>query len=219
MTAPERKPPDGWFLAYNSHTVACPGFGVVIVSTSTTRNNQVVLTVTRPTAVTEGMTKSVAVAWPAGIAAGGYGYVTTTWPTVCAYNTADTPANGELWGLAANSYLLAQGNNGMLALGGQVNSSPARAVFDHSGKYHKPMWLRCDLDSALAVTDQDTANFSVITRWDGVTSGVTDPTSIKNLSISSNYLFEGVTNAVFLAAYDWNTDTYTIVQMECPACS
>lgn len=202
-----------WQLVKNTDSETIPAFGLVKVTGADELHDAPVLKIARPGAATDAMTTMIGVTY-APISAGKYGWVTFQWPAYVRYDTTNSPKNGELWGPQANSVNITKGENGFLVISSKPLTSPDRVLVDHQAHYHKPLYLVCKLTTALATTDASTSNFSMVTFWSGFFTG-TLPTTINNLAISSNYMFEGAIDAVFVAAYDWNDDSYTMIQMEC----
>jgi hypothetical protein len=200
-----------WIRAKNTHSEDVPAHGVVKVSGATSLGSAITLEVTRPAAATDAMTGQVAFAAPLGIKAGTHGHVTMQWPCIARYDDAGTPASGELWGPQADSFELLRGNDGFLVLGDPI-ASPSRIHV--IGGFHRPLFIRFELDAALATADDDVA-ITVLESFSGITSGITAPATVKNLAIASNYAHSGAEDDVGLAFYNWNDGTYTILRMEC----
>ena len=72
--------------------------------------------------------------------------------------------------------------------------------------------IRFSLSASLAVTDA-TASVTVLDYYQGTDPGAL--TTINNLPISTDYLFNGVTGDVGLAFADGSANKYTIFQLEC----
>lgn len=72
------------------------------------------------------------------------------------------------------------------------------------------------LTATLALTDADTDtdDATVTNYWGGADPG--SAVKLYNKSISTNYMFEGVTGAEGIAVYDDLEDKYRIIQLECP---
>ena len=203
-----------WQLVKNDDGQTIPAYGLVIVTGADQLHDMPVLKVTLPSAATDAMSQLIGVAY-SPIKAGNYGWITCQWPAYVSYDTGNTPAFGELWGPAANSAQLAKGNDGFMILSSSPLSSPDRVLVHFGSHFHKPLFIRGELDADLATTDATASSITILERFSGTTDGVTDPTSVNNPAASSDYLFDGVTNDVFLAFYDWNDSDYTIFQKEC----
>lgn len=203
-----------WERIKNVGSNTIPAFGLFIVTGATSRGGEVILEADRPTAATEGLIKSFGVNGPNRILTSKYGWGTFHFPAVVSYDDSDTPEFGHLWGLQEDEFTAKKGNNGLLVVG-DPQSKPNRVVMDHRGHYHKPLFIRFTLTDTLATTDASTTDFTVSNRYSGISSGVTDPTTLYNLPISSDYAHEGENGDTGWAFYDWNDDRYYIFRMEC----
>lgn len=104
-----------WFEA-KATSYDVPAFGLVSITGATWEDpGRTVLLIERPDADND---FPCAINSFKPIAAGDYGLVAVEGPNWVAYNTAATPAAGDEWGAAANSFLLTQNKTGFIVLGG-----------------------------------------------------------------------------------------------------
>lgn len=131
----------------------------------------------------------------------------------------------------------AQGNQTATLTGCQPDASPLYLAHCKDGNYypegsyiwvfwlngrwwivgptrHQARWIRFVANGAYATTDAS-ATVDGVTYYDGY-EPASPVTTVYNLAISSNYLFEGDDNDVGYALYDPDSDKYYIWQMECP---
>lgn len=206
-------PDQRWARCRNVDSVGLESFGLVKVNGATTSGGRIVLEVRRPQQ-TDAFTEALAALGPAAIGAGRVGWCTFDWPAWVRYDTADTPAAGQLWGPQDDSTRLKQGHIGFLTLGPGF-SQPDRVLVDHRPHYCKANWIRFKLPAGgLTTSMASAAGCSVEYAWDGFSPG--SSVTIYNIALESGYLFQGDAGAVGLAFYDPNQDRYHMAQLECP---
>jgi len=105
-------------IARNVGSSEIPAHGVVEISEAIKGDDgQIILEVRRPTSDSVAQW-GVNIGRPLPVSSTVTGRVATDFPVLAKYNNANTPAAGEKWGPAQDSYELSKGNAGALIVGG-----------------------------------------------------------------------------------------------------
>lgn len=196
-----------WIEAKNDGSTTIPAFGICQItgsarpdtsSTETPDGGRTSLTVQVPDSSTYLL--DFAINGHVPIAAGKYGYVTQQYPCYVAYNTAQTPAYGDEWGVAASSSLVVKNRPGLLILG-DTNGTIVRVD-------------KTSLTKLVGKPDSDISKGSsgTVSAW--MRNASTGTWEDSTYNVTATALFADVVSGLYTSLF-WNCGVWIVRPEEC----
>ena len=208
-----------WILAKNTGATEVPAFGVVEIDGVThTESNQMVLNVKRPTGDEPSL---FGINGWQPIPASGHGLISLEGPVYVTYDTANTPAAGEIWGPQTDLFTAKKGNSGLIVFGtttiGEAKTQKIAVMDFVRGGGGLKQFCRFTTTAAFDTSDGSVPG-TIETQMGGGSDHASTSATFNNLltSTANVYLFEGASGAAGLAWYTGTGTIWQIVQMECP---